>query len=424
MIENLKIRNQFALEDIISKNFEEIKLIESENNNIIYYNNNYHYNTEYMQNILEKKLDSYKKYDLIKPLNRFIKKEMAKSEQSVGSTFEARIFSKIYWISDIIENYEMPFFTDNTNFPFEDNNENIISKDPFKITYVLKTLGISMKLVKFEELLKDTSLSNKYKNTFQENKTLNNKELNKNQQEKKSIRYLNNYNYNKRFNNWRPKGHIMSTLYDHKNIPVEKLLAMNDNKFCSFDNEGNAIIWELFSENEDIINIKKIWDFNCQKKFPIKYKNVFSSLDNLTFVIGSGDSLIQYFPNRNTLNDASNILCKTIDNSDITCIKTFGLKATDNQKIFFCSKDGSINISDQRINKIALHKKMSKEKGIFNCICESFEENNFYLGSLDGNLLYYDLRLNDIINEYKYNENENIPILGINLYRPMDDVDY
>ena len=424
MIENLKIRNQFALEDIISKNFEEIKLIESENNNIIYYNNNYHYNTEYMQNILEKKLDSYKKYDLIKPLNRFIKKEMAKSEQSVGSTLEARIFSKIYWISDIIENYEMPFFTDNTNFPFEDNNENIISKDPFKITYVLKTLGISMKLVKFEELLKDTSLSNKYKNTFQENKTLNNKELNKNQQEKKSIRYLNNYNYNKRFNNWRPKGHIMSTLYDHKNIPVEKLLAMNDNKFCSFDNEGNAIIWELFSENEDIINIKKIWDFNCQKKFPIKYKNVFSSLDNLTFVIGSGDSLIQYFPNRNTLNDASNILCKTIDNSDITCIKTFGLKATDNQKIIFCSKDGSINISDQRINKIALHKKMSKEKGIFNCICESFEENNFYLGSLDGNLLYYDLRLNDIINEYKYNENENIPILGINLYRPMDDVDY
>ena len=50
------------------------------------------------------------------------------------------IFSRIYCLSDLIENYEMPFFTDNTNFPFEDNNENIISKDPFKITYVLKTL--------------------------------------------------------------------------------------------------------------------------------------------------------------------------------------------------------------------------------------------------------------------------------------------
>ena len=63
---------------------------------------------------------------------------MSKTEQSVGGTLEAKIFSRIYWISDIIENYEIPHFTNNTNFPFEDNNDNIISKDPFKITYVLK----------------------------------------------------------------------------------------------------------------------------------------------------------------------------------------------------------------------------------------------------------------------------------------------
>ena len=46
------------------------------------------------------------------------------------------------------------------------------------------------------------------------------------------------------------------------------------------------------------------------------------------------------------------------------------------------------------------------------------------MGSLDGNLLYYDLRMNDIIDEYKYNRNENVPILGINLYRPMKGIDY
>jgi hypothetical protein len=32
--------------------------------------------------------------------------------------------------------------------------------------------------------------------------------------------------------------------------------------------------------------------------------------------------------------------------------------------------------------------------------------------------------MNDIINEYKYNENENVPILGISLYYPNKDVDY
>ena len=426
--------NKMANEDIINKNAEEIKSFDNDINikNKIIYNNNYYYNSYFIQNILKDKLNTYKKYSLLSPLNKFIKKEMAKTEQSVGGTLEAKIFSRIYWISDIIENYEIPHFTNNTNFPFEDNNDNIISKDPFKITYVLKTLGISMKLVKFEELLKDTnSTSNKYKNTFQiNNKNLrgnnNNNQIKKNLQEIKSIKYLNNYNYNKSFSNWRPKGQIISTLYDHKDIPVEKLISMNDNKFCSFDHEGNAIVWNIIpSDNEDIVNIKKIWDFNCQKKYRIKYKNVFASLDNLTFIIGSENSLIQYFPNRNAiLNDASNKLCQSSDNSDITCVKTFGLQATENQKIIFCTRNGSINISDQRMNKVALYKNISKEKGVFNCISESFEDNNFYMGSLDGSLLYYDLRVNDIVNEYKYNENENIPILGINLYRPLKNFDY
>ena len=350
---------------------------------------------------------------------------MKRSEQSVGGTLEANIFSKIYWISDIIENYEIPKFKSNIDFPFEDYNDNIISKNPFKITYFLKTLGISMKLVKFEELLKDSNnSSNRYKNTFQNtNKNIKNESQIKNLNDIKSIKYLNNYNYNKAFNNWRPKGQILSTLYDHKNIPIEKLISMNDNKFCSFDKEGNAIVWNIIpSNNEDIININKIWDFNCEKKYPIKYKNVFDSLDNLTFVIGSNNNLIQYYPNRNAiLNDASNKLCQTIDGSDITCIKTFGKKATENQNIIFCSKSGSINISDQRINKIAIHKEISKGKGVFNCISESFEQNNFYIGSLDGNLLYYDLRMNDIVNEYKYND---APILGINLYCPINNIDY
>ena len=430
-IEFFKKGDKMAIEDIINKNTEELKSIENDNinNNIIKYSNNYYYNTYYIQYIFSKKINSYNKYSLIEPINKFIKKEMAKSEQSVAGTLEAKIFSRIYWISDIIENYEIPFFTNNTDFPFEDNNDNIISKDPFKITYILKSLGISMKLVKFEELLRDTNTktTNKYKNTKTNNniKTTNNT-INPNLKEINNIKYLTNYSYNKSFINWRPKGKIVSTLYDHNSIPVEKIIPMNNNKFCSFDQEGNSIVWNIMpTYNEDIINVTKLWDFNCQKKYPIKYKNVFSSLDNLTFVIGSGNSLIQYFPNRQPIiNDASNKLCQTIDNSDITCLKTFGLNVCENQKIIFCSKDGSINISDQRMNKVALYKKISKEKGVFNCISEAFKENNFYLGSLDGNLLYYDIRINDIINEYKYNENENVPILGINLYRPMKNVDY
>ena len=436
-IEHFKIGNKTAYDDIVDKNYEEIKTIEKDNFNKNYksiqYNNNYFYNTVYNQEIIERKIDFYKKYSLKLHIEKYIKKELANSEQSVADTNERRIFSKIFWISDIIDTYDIPYFTDNTNFPFENNNKNILSLDPFKISYLLKTLGIIMKLIRLEELLKESNKKNQNEITILNksipklntkiNLNMSQMKLNIEDEEKK---YLDNYNYHKDFNNWKPKGQIMSTLYEHNNIPIEKLIPMKDNKFASFDQQGKAIVWKIEpTYNNDIINVEKIWDFNSQNKSKIKYKNVFAQLDNLTFVIGSGDNLIQYYPSRNAeLNDASNILCKTLDEGDITCLMTFGKDSCENQNIIFCDTNGRINISDQRTKKIALEKKFSKNKGIFNCISKSFDDNIFYIGSLDGNLLYYDLRINDIVEEYKYNENENIPIIDIHLYRPMKNIDY
>ena len=431
-IETFKNGNKMVYEDILNKNYEEIKFIEKDNYKNIPYNNNFFYNSEFMKDIIENKILSYRKYSLLEPVEEYIKKEMAKSEQSVADTLERRILSSIFWISDIIDKYDIPYYNDNTDFPFDNNNENILSINPFKITYLLKTLGISMKLVRLEELLKD-NINNRSRTQININNNLQktNTKINNNSQiklinEEDDINYLKNYNYHPNFNNWRPKGQIVSTLYNHNNIPVEKLISMKDNQFASFDKEGNAIVWKISSkENNDIINIEKIWGFNCQNQNKIKYKNVYSQLDNLTFVIGCGNSLIQYYPSRNPeLIDASNILCNTLEDADITCLKTIGNDSFENQKIIFCDNNGRINISDQRKNKIALSKKFSKQKGIFNCISNSFNENNFYIGTLDGNLLYYDLRINDIVEEYKYNETENIPILNISLYQPIKNVDY
>ena len=432
LIEELKKGNNSVIEDIKNKNNEEIRIIGNENicRN---YSNNFYYNSERLQEILRNKLNLYKEYSLIEPLEKFIKKELGITEQALGDTFEAKIFSRVYWISDIIEKYELPKYSNNFDFPFEDKNDNILSIDPFKITYVLKTLEISMKLVRFEELIKDLNKMNESKRRIRSNKNLAQNNLAKNKtistkkkEELQNIKYLVNYNCNNSFLNWRPKGKIISTLYNHNEVPVEKILPMKENKFCTFDQEGNSIIYQINnSENDEFININKVWDFNSHNKYRIKYKNVFSTLDNITFVVGTGNKLVQYFPNHTpVIKDASGILCKSIDESDITCLKSFGVDPCQNQKIIFGSKNGSINISDQRINKVALYKKLSKERGIFNCICESFDKDNFLIGTLDGNLLEYDLRINDVINEYKYNDNQNIPILGINLYSPLKYVDY
>jgi hypothetical protein len=428
-IDKFKEGNKMAYEDILNKNYEEIRNIEKNNYIKIFYNNNYFYNSDFNKEILLNKLDLYKKHNLKEPLDKYIQKEVAKGEQLIGNTLETKIFSSIFWISDVIETYKIPKFNDNNDFPFENNNTSIISLDPFKISYLLKTLGIYMKLIRLGELLKDTNKKNEIeiyikkmpKTNLRNNINIPGKQI-KEMEEKK---YLINYNYNKNFINWRPKGQIISTLYDHNNTPVEKILPMKEHQFCSFDNKGNAIVWKINNKDNDNLIIDKVWDFNCQNEYPIKYKNVFAELDNLTFVLASKNYLIQYYPSRNPdLKDATHVLCETIDKNDITCLKSFGYDTCENQKIIFGDNGNKINISDQRMNQIALYKQISKHKGTFSCISDSFYENNFYIGTLDGNLLYYDLRINDVIEEYKYGENDNIPILDINLYRTMKNVEY
>ena len=253
-----------------------------------------------MKETILNKIMSYKNHSLIQPLEKYIQREFAKNEQSIADTLERRILSSIFWISDVIDTYDIPIYTDNTDFPFENSNKNILSLDPFKITYLLKTLGISMKLYRLEELLKDNTERTKTQINLGKNIPNSNTIININNAQIKKIKevdeinYLENYNYNKDFNNWRPKGQILSTLYDHNNTPIEKLIPMKENQFASFDKEGNAIVWKIKpNEDNNLIKIDKIWNFNSQNKYRTKYKNVFSQLDNMTLVIGSQNNLFQ-----------------------------------------------------------------------------------------------------------------------------------
>ena len=335
----------------------------------------------------------FKLRSIISPIQKFIKSEISEGEESIGVSLEAKIFGKLFWVSDIIENYEFPVYENNTDFPFEAKNDKIISSSPFKITYLLKALGISMKLVKLGELLSD-----------------------KNENNNKNSNIITNFYYNKSFNNWKPKGQIISTLYENNNTNIIKLIQTKNNSFSSFDKNGNAVLYRIKSNNKNNIDIKKIWDFNTQNQFPINYKNCVDSLDNLTYIIGSKENLYQYNPQRSPIpKDASSKLCNSIDNTNISSLKSFGASAIDNQKIIFCTEGGTINISDQRMNKIALNESVSKQKGLLYSICKIYEDNNFFIGTLDGYLLYYDLRMNSVINEYKY-KNNDVPILGMSLY--------
>ena len=354
-------------------------------------------------------LKEYKKYSLLEPLDKYIKKEInsMKGFSDKGYALETKIFGKIFFLGSDKEKLKFPNFKNNTQISFENNN-NIISSDLFRITYVLKTLGITLNMVMLEDLLN-------YKG---ENENEINYKKNKSQDKIDNMNILPNYYFNKQYSNWRPQGQLLSTLYDHNTIPVEKLVPFDQNNFCSFDNFGNAILFNVKYVKDNEILINKKWEYKNNNKEDITYKNNICCINNSYFAVAIKQYLCQYNPHiYSKSKDAHLPLCQTNDDSNISCIKSFGSSNKESQKILFCTDNGSINLYDDRTNhEISLNLKVPKEKGIMNCICESFDYGQFLISTLDGNLFKYDLRLNSLINDFKYYY--GMPISGVNIYKP------
>ena len=378
-----------------------------DNGNINYCYDNFHYQDFLMQ------IEEYKNYDLLEPIEKFIKKEMGSMKGFLDKGFglETKIFGKIFFLGNDKDTFNFPNFKNNSPISFEHNNS-FISSDLFRIAYLFKTLGISMRMSMLKELL-DNSNEDEYESLDKKIKSI------------PKIDYvLNNYYYNKSYNNWRPQGQLITTLYGHKTIPVEKLLPLDNNHFCSFDNRGNAILYKVKINSDDDIILNKKWVYYKKNEEGILYKNNICTLDNTSFALSIGNVIYQYNPNNSqNSKDASIQLCKSKDNSNISCIKSFGFSSKENQKILYCTENGSINLYDNRTNdKNVLNLVIPKEKGIMNCICESFKNDKFLIGTLDGCLLKYDIRLNSITKDFQYS-NES-PILGINLYRFLKTNEY
>ena len=354
-------------------------------------------------------LKEYKKYSLLEPLDKYIKKEInsMKGFSDKGYALETKIFGKIFFLGSDKEKLKFPNFKNNTQISFENNN-NIISSDLFRITYVLKTLGITLNMVMLEDLLN-------YKG---ENENEINYKKNKSQDKIDNMNILPNYYFNKQYSNWRPQGQLLSTLYDHNTIPVEKLVPFDQNNFSSFDNFGNAILFNVKYVKDNEILINKKWEYKNNNKEDITYKNNICCINNSYFAVAIKQYLYQYNPHiYSKSKDAHLPLCQTNDDSNISCIKSFGSSNKESQKILFCTDNGSINLYDDRTNhEISLNLKVPKEKGIMNCICESFDYGQFLISTLDGNLFKYDLRLNSLINDFKYYY--GMPISGVNIYKP------
>ena len=338
-------------------------------------------------------LNKIKLYTLEEKFLEYYKKtrpKISNDPNSIGDNLNALI-GQIFWICSEIES------NNKRNSNLFDEKDSLINSNFFNLLKIFKILGVSMKLYNFTKL-----------NEIRENKNISNTTR------EKENHIFSNYYYDKSFNNWRPQGQLMTTLYSHNKNSVKKLIPLNDNRICSFDSLGKAILWKLSKKDETIL-FKKERKFGTKDNtsYPILYKNTIGLIDNLLFLFGSKNILCQY---EIECDNKPAELIKTKDESNISCVEIFGKSSLELQKVIFCTEKGEINLYDQRMHKVALSTKIPFENGKPNCIKQDYYESNFYIGTSGGYLLNYDLRYNSIIKEFSHYNSD--PITGLFQFAP------
>ena len=339
-------------------------------------------------------LNKIKLYTLEEKFKEYYKKtklKISSDPNSIGDNINALI-GQIFWICSEVDNNNKK-----RNVNLFDEKDSLINSNCFNLLKIFKILGISMKLYNFTKLNEVRDTQNIY-NTTRENEN----------------HIFSNYYYNKSFNNWRPQGQLMTTLHSHNKNSVEKLMPLGNNRICSFDSIGKAILWKLKRKEEKIL-FRKIRKFEPKDntQYPILYKNTIGLIDNLLFIFGSKNILCQY---EIECDNKPAELIKTKDESNISCVEIFGKKTLELQKVIFCTEKGIINLYDQRMHKVALSTKIPFENGKPNCIKQDYYETNFYIGTSGGYLLNYDLRYNSIVKELSHYNND--PITGLYPFVP------
>ena len=329
--------------------------------------------------------------------------KFCKQNQNEDNANILTFICKLMWLGDLTVPLIIPKFKTNEDIIFKVDDNILTSSQNFKIRYLFRTLEINLKLVTLNDFFpndEDENISD-IGNDFE------------------NIKIVKDYLKKSQFSKWKPQGQLITTIYEHDNKAVEKLIPINNNQFTSIDNEAGFYIWDIYYENGEV-NLNKNFTFNLDNKanYKILYNKTINLIDNSNFIFASGEDLYLLNPQ---MKPTSNFLIKLYEKeknlskiNNITCSIGIGENMQESQKIVFTQENGYLNILDQRMNNTALRTYIPIERGIISCLYKEYDSTDIILGTLGGYILNYDMRINSVSNCYKYCHNK--PIIGISSF--------
>ena len=299
---------------------------------------------------------------------------------------------KILGICEVAHGVDFPKYRNNTDIPFEADYMGFGWKD-FAGFLIVKKFNISIKLGLLNIIFEDQS---------EQSATLT-------KITHRSFQISDSYSH------WRPQGQLISTITQHKDIPIEKVIPINANSFMSIDSKGDAFVWKINTEDGNTFNISREWKV-VNEGYPITFNSTISNGDNNRVIFASKHKLVQYRQPESFEGIPSVLLEMKDENNYITSTCTFEKSSQAKLSVLFSTVDCMLNVYDPRMEKVALRCELPKERGVVSCITRGFDEQTMNIGTLSGYIMKYDARLNTFSSSMKYQNNK--PIVGISSYLP------
>ena len=318
-------------------------------------------------------------YSFFEFINNFLKLK-------TKSTTEADLLTLFYPITDsrqlILKKYHS-----NKEITFNGFDEfyNILYWFYFKIFYLLKVLNIPFSGFTQEYFNKDNTSEIKEEELFiQKTK-------------------------HKNFQNWRPQGQLLTTIYNKSTNPIEKIIPFDNTKFLSIDNKGEITLREIEIRFDDLY-IKNCLNLS-NNEYSIKFNSTILKIGK-DIIFASNNSLILFEFKKKT----SEKIYSIEENEYITLCQITKLNLTQINFLFTDTKL-RIHLFDLKNKKCNLIYKIPLEKGFIFCSCQnSNDENEFLFGTSIGLILNLSLKLNSITHIYEFDNKK--PILGIRNFKP------
>ncbi len=198
------------------------------------------------------------------------------------------------------------------------------------------------------------------------------------------------------WNEWKPTGHLIVTLYNHK-APVSSIATSeNSNVMATGSSDGTCYIWNMAEIERDI-------DINPINKIEIKNKiRTLRCMDGGSCILLGTDQGNLYFSRLDRT--GTNGIFKEIRNTqEGGIVDACPLNYSNGQNVIvYATQRGVIHMHDLRVKKDVNNFVMDCQRGIITSACLGNDDYSFFVGTLGGCIGIYDIRFNLMSSLRKY----------------------